>query len=79
MIFVIFLCNFCHYIPLFIFLCLSLCPYISFQVNRTVSDFIGLSILIKQVIVYLSVCLFICSAMGGLTTSPNGLKYGVQM
>ena len=41
-IFVIFLCNFCHYIPLFIFLCLSLCPYISFKVHRTVSDFIGL-------------------------------------
>ena len=36
----------------------------------------GTSILIKQVIVYRFVCLFICSAMGGQTARPNGLKFG---
>ena len=34
------------------------------------------SILIKQVIVYRFVCLFICSAMGSQTATPNGLKVG---
>ena len=34
------------------------------------------SILIKQVIVYRFVCLFICSAMDGQTARPNGLKFG---
>ena len=34
------------------------------------------SILIKQVIVYRSVCLFICSAMGGQTARPKWLKFG---
>ena len=35
-----------------------------------------ISKLIKQVIVRLSVCMFVCTSMQGHTTRPNRLKFG---
>ena len=40
------------------------------------ADLLGRSPILEQVIVYLSVCLFICSAKGGQTARPNGLNFG---
>ena len=37
---------------------------------------LSISILIKQVIVYLSFFLSLCSSMDGQTARPNGLKFG---